>query len=88
MDKIEAVFDAANEVIGDTEGPRTPSQARLCLALHACDPVRFALGLKEDCDCAEKDDCDECMTNDEALAYCRKLAASDQGGEMPITEST
>lgn len=77
-DKIEAVLTAANEVIGDTEGPRTPAQARLTLALYDFDNERFALGLKEHCSCEDKDDCDECMTNEQALAFCRKLAASDQ----------
>lgn len=77
-DKIEAILNAANEVIGDTEGPRTPAQARLTLALYDYDPTRFALGLKEVCSCTpeEKAECDECMTNGEALAVVRKMAAA------------
>jgi hypothetical protein len=76
--RVETILETADEVIGDTEGPRTPAQARLCLALYAYDPARFALGLKEHCDCEDRDGCDECMTNDEALAYCRRLSEADQ----------
>lgn len=81
--KVEAILAAAGEVIADTEGPSTPAQARLTLALHDYDPVRFNLGAKEDCPCGAQAECDECMTGDEALAFVRKLATRDQLGEIP-----
>lgn len=78
--KIEAVLVAANEVIGHAEGPENAPQARLAIALHDYDPARFGLGLKEICECSaeEKAECDECLTNAQALAACRRMAASDQ----------
>ena len=78
IDKIEAILNAAQEVLGDSEGPRTPAQAHLCLALYDYDPKRFFIGTKEMCECDDKEDCDECMTNEEAIAACRALAAKDQ----------
>jgi hypothetical protein len=73
LDK-EAVLDAIEEVLIERERIETPAEARLALLLHAERPW---LGPKDRCDCGERETCDECSTEEEALAYCRKLAESD-----------
>jgi len=69
------IADYANEVLGDSEGPSTPAEARMMLWLGWFDYSN--LEGKERCPCGERDTCDECATTLELRLAVAKLAASD-----------
>lgn len=73
---VEALLDAAEEVLCDRERVVTPAEARLALIVHAARPQ--SLG-KEACPCCtedEKVECDECLPATEIVAGLRAMAAT------------
>lgn len=83
MDK-EAILDAIEDVFAEREGVHTAAEARLALLANE---QRHFLGGKDVCDCGERDTCDECMTEAEAVERCKRLIAGDQIDRAAVAES-
>jgi hypothetical protein len=72
---MEALLDAAEEVLCDRERIITPAEARLALIVHSARPQSMG---KEACLCSEteKAECDECLPVADLVARLRALAAT------------
>lgn len=75
MTNLEELLDAADAVLCEREHVRTAAEARLALAVHRYRPD--SIGGKDRCSCEAAEDCDECMTSPQALAYLQKLASQN-----------
>jgi hypothetical protein len=68
--KAQAIIDAAHDLMIDKELIESPLEAKLALALQDYDPT-FLQG-KESCDCDSKEDCDECWSVSEKIAWLKE----------------
>jgi hypothetical protein len=70
VDLERKVLDAAREWLIE-RNPLDPSSKALFVAL--CRAYPGDLAAKEDCNCGEQDDCDECMSRVQIEALVRQL---------------